>query len=112
MGQGYLDSQPSVLVRESGGKTMKPDCRFACTVPRHFDFPPAHSPRSCQRLHCLVDRLLRRDPGSGMPGGIGPGREIFAFLLGKEARHGLLALTGEQRSHPLEIDEIDPYTDD
>lgn len=112
MSKRDLNPQPAAVIGETGGKTVKLYSWLTFGVPGHLDLPPADCPGPPKRLHRFVDRLLSRDAGSGMPGGIGAGGQIIPFPFREKAGHGLLPLTGQQRSHPLQVNQVYPNPDD
>src|SRR3954451_2210093 len=112
MGQGYPDSKSATCLREPGSQTVQPYFRPAIPVARNLDLPPPHSSCPRQRLHGLVDRLLRGNSRGGVSGGIGSRAKIFPLLIGEKAVHRMVAFVGEKSPDTIEIDQVDTHTDD
>jgi hypothetical protein len=108
VGERDLDPKSSPLLRHASGQTVQLDRGAPFRVAGNPYFSPSHSPGPRQSLHRFIDRLLGRDPGSGMTGGVRAGPQVFTLAVGEEFGHGVVALIGQKRPDPLQIDQIDP----
>jgi hypothetical protein len=109
MSQGNADLKTTALLRKPGGEPMQQNCRPPIAITGYLDLSPPYRTGTGKRLHGLIHRLFGRDSRGRIPGGIRPGGQIAAFILGEEPSHCLLALVGQEPANSVEVDQI--YSD-